>query len=296
MRSSCNYQVAPQGAERSSKMNRVEKLNEELKRRGAEFTVREHEKWVNGVYYKGLMLWSRQNNINPIIYDAEILMDAELDTAVDKLIHFHEMTAEPPIEYEEMMNPDWFRKHLTIRLYSSRAKEHFTKEQVVYQNCLDMALALYVFIPCSDEYSECEAAVHYDVLEELELTEQEAFEIAKKNIEKEVVYSSMELMMEELLTGKKIELNEVDEEGMNVLTNTKRMYGAVGILAESMQKKLEGKWILPSSVHECIVISDDIPLDICREMVKEVNDTGIKAEEILSYQVYCIRDGKLMIA
>lgn len=278
------------------KMNRVEKLNEELKRRGAEFTVREHEKWVNGVYYKGLMLWSRQNNINPIIYDAEILTDAKIDTAVDKLIHFHEMTAEPPIEYEEMMNPDWFRKHLTIRLYSSRAKEHFAKEQVVYRDCLDMALALYVFIPCPDEYNECGAAVHYDVLEELELTEQEAFEIAKKNIEKEVVYRSMELMMEELLTGKKIELNEVDEEGMNVLTNTRRMYGAVGILTESMQKKLEGKWILPSSVHECIVISDDMPLDICREMVKEVNDTELKAEEILSYQVYCIRDGKLMIA
>lgn len=277
-------------------MNRVEKLNEELKRRGAEFTVREHEKWVNGVYYKGLMLWSRQNNINPIIYDAEILTDAEIDTAVDKLIHFHEMAAEPPIEYEEMMDPDWFRKHLTIRLYSSRAKEHFTKEQVVYRDCLDMALALYLFIPCSDEYNECGAAVHYDVLEKLELTEQEAFEIAKKNIEKEVVYRSVELMMEELLTGKKIELNEVDEEGMNVLTNTKRMYGAVGILTESMQKKLEGKWILPSSVHECIVISDDMPLDICREMVKEVNDTEIKAEEILSYQVYCIRDGKLRIA
>ena len=201
-------------------MNRVEKLNEELKRRGAEFTVREHEKWVNGVYYKGLMLWSSQNNINPIIYDAEILMDAELDTAVDKLIHFHEMTAEPPIEYEEMMNPDWFRKHLTIRLYSSRAKEHFAKEEVVYRDCLDMAMALYVFIPCSDEYSECGAAVHYDVLEELELTEQEAFEIAKKNIEKEVVYRSMELMMGELLTGEKMEFNEVDEEGMNVLTNT----------------------------------------------------------------------------
>lgn len=277
-------------------MNRVEKLNEELKRRGAEFTVREHEKWVNGVYYKGLMLWSRQNNINPIIYDAEILTDAKIDTAVDKLIHFHEMTAEPPIEYEEMMNPDWFRKHLTIRLYSSRAKEHFAKEQVVYRDCLDMAMALYVFIPCPDEYSECGAAVHYDVLEELELTEQEAFEIAKKNIEKEVVYRSMELMMGELLTGEKMEFNEVDEEGMNVLTNTQRMYGAVGILTESIQKKLEGKWILPSSVHECIVISDDMPLDICREMVKEVNDTELKAEEILSYQVYCIRDGKLMIA
>lgn len=274
-------------------MNRVEKLNEELKRRGAEFTVREHEKWVNGVYYKGLMLWSRQNNINPIIYDAEILTDAKIDTAVDKLIHFHEMTAEPPIEYEEMMNPDWFRKHLTIRLYSSRAKEHFAKEQVVYRDCLDMAMALYVFIPCSDEYSECGAAVHYDVLEELELTEQEAFEIAKKNIEKEVVYRSMELMMGELLTGEKMEFNEVDEEGMNVLTNTQRMYGAVGILTESIQKKLERKWIIPSSVHECIILPNTIPLETCETILKEVNDKQLQPEEVLSYSVYWIQDGKL---
>lgn len=274
-------------------MNRVEKLNEELKRRGAEFTVREHEKWVNGVCYKGLMLWSRQNNINPIIYDADILTDAEIDTAVDKLIRFHEMTAEPPIEYEEMMDPDWFREHLTIRLYSSRAKEHFTKEEVVYRDCLDMAMALYVFIPCSDEYSECGAAVHYNVLEELELTEQEAFEIAKKNIEKEVVYRSMELMMGELLTGEKMEFNEVDEEGMNVLTNTKRMYGAVGILTESIQKKLEGKWIIPSSVHECIILPNTIPLETCETILKEVNDKQLQPEEVLSYSVYWIQDGKL---
>lgn len=274
------------------KMNRVEKLNEELKRRGAEFTVREHEKWVNGVCYKGLMLWSRQN-INPIIYDAEILTDGEIETAVDKLIRFHEMTAEPPIEYEEMMDPDWFREHLTIRLYSSRAKEHFTKEEVVYRDCLDMAMALYVFIPCSDEYSECGAAVHYNVLEELELTEQEAFEIAKKNIEKEVVYRSMELMMGELLTGEKVDFNEVDEEGMNVLTNTKRMYGAVGILTESIQKKLEGKWIIPSSVHECIILPNTIPLETCETILKEVNDKQLQPEEVLSYSVYWIQDGKL---
>lgn len=273
-------------------MNRVEKLNEELKRRGAEFTVREHEKWVNGVCYKGLMLWSRQN-INPIIYDAEILTDGEIETAVDKLIRFHEMTAEPPIEYEEMMDPDWFREHLTIRLYSSRAKEHFTKEEVVYRDCLDMAMALYVFIPCSDEYSECGAAVHYNVLEELELTEQEAFEIAKKNIEKEVVYRSMELMMGELLTGEKVDFNEVDEEGMNVLTNTKRMYGAVGILTESIQKKLEGKWIIPSSVHECIILPNTIPLETCETILKEVNDKQLQPEEVLSYSVYWIQDGKL---
>lgn len=239
------------------------------------------------------MLWSRQNNINPIIYDAEILTDAKIDTAVDKLIRFHEMTAEPPIEYEEMMDPDWFREHLTIRLYSSRAKEHFTKEEVVYRDCLDMAMALYVFIPCSDEYSECGAAVHYDVLEELELTEQEAFEIAKKNIEKEVVYRSMELMMGELLTGEKMEFNEVDEEGMNVLTNTQRMYGAVGILTESIQKKLEGKWIIPSSVHECIILPNTIPLETCETILKEVNDKQLQPEEVLSYSVYWIQDGKL---
>ena len=131
------------------------------------------------------------------------------------------------------------------------------------------------------------------MLEELELTEQEAFEIAKKNIEKEVVYRSMELMMGELLTGEKVDFNEVDEEGMNVLTNTKRMYGAVGILAESVQKKLEGKWIIPSSVHECIILPNTIPLETCETILKEVNDKQLQPEEVLSYSVYWIQDGKL---
>ena len=102
----------------------------------------------------------------------------------------------------------------------------------------------------------------------------------------------MELMMGELLTGEKMEFNEVDEEGINVLTNTKRMYGAVGILTESIQKKLEGKWIIPSSVHECIILPNTIPLETCETILKEVNDTQLQTEEVLSYSVYCMRDGK----
>lgn len=103
----------------------------------------------------------------------------------------------------------------------------------------------------------------------------------------------MELMMGELLTGEKVDFNEVDEEGMNVLTNTKRMYGAVGILAESVQKKLEGKWIIPSSVHECIILPNTIPLETCETILKEVNDKQLQPEEVLSYSVYWIQDGKL---
>lgn len=51
--------------------------------------------------------------------------------------------------------------------------------------------------------------------------------------------------MGELLTGEKVDFNEVDEEGMNVLTNTKRMYGAVGILTESIQKSWRGNGLFP---------------------------------------------------
>lgn len=91
----------------------------------------------------------------------------------------------------------------------------------------------------------------------------------------------------------KMEFNEVDEEGMNVLTNTQRMYGAVGILTESIQKKLEGKWIIPSSVHECIILPNTIPLETCETILKEVNDKQLQPEEVLSYSVYWIQDGKL---
>ena len=47
-------------------------------------------------------------------------------------------------------------------------------------------------------------------------------------------------------------------------------------------------FVLPSSIHECILVPDlgQYSREELAKMVKEVNQTQVEEEEILSYQVY----------
>ena len=78
-----------------------------------------------------------------------------------------------------------------------------------------------------------------------------------------------------------------------VLTNKDKMYGAsallysgqLKILAEKLQSDL---LILPSSVHEVLLLEDDREQDYAfyREMVREVNGSQVEPDEVLSENIY----------
>lgn len=99
--------------------------------------------------------------------------------------------------------------------------------------------------------------------------------------------------MQELLhemTGIRLEENDA---GMYVLTNQEKMYGASAMLYSDEIAKLAERLdsdilILPSSVHEVLLLPDDgeRKYDFYRHMVKEVNNTQVEPEEILSYSLY----------
>ena len=80
---------------------------------------------------------------------------------------------------------------------------------------------------------------------------------------------------------------------MYLLSSQDKYFGAAVILYSKALKKLSEKLnrnliILPSSVHEVLLVPDDnvAETEFYREMVKEVNDTQLEPEEILSYNVY----------
>jgi hypothetical protein len=85
----------------------------------------------------------------------------------------------------------------------------------------------------------------------------------------------------------------IDESPMTVVTNDRTVNGAAVIFypdqMDRIAEKLEGDFfILPSSVHECLVIPDNGEFDfkeLCN-MVKEVNETQVKPSERLSDDVY----------
>ena len=93
------------------------------------------------------------------------------------------------------------------------------------------------------------------------------------------------------MTG--VKLGQEDGVRMYVLTNKAKINGASAMLysdkirelADSLQSDLI---ILPSSVHEVLLLPDDHKqkYDFYRQMVEEVNTTQVEPEEVLSYSLY----------
>ena len=81
--------------------------------------------------------------------------------------------------------------------------------------------------------------------------------------------------------------------GMHVLTNEQKTYGASllavpGIMEKVSQLLPEGYYILPSSIHETIILPKPcgVPAKELGEMVRDINRTQVNREERLSDCVY----------
>lgn len=80
---------------------------------------------------------------------------------------------------------------------------------------------------------------------------------------------------------------------MFVLTNKSKSFGAAAMVCPGVMEKVkslfpEGFYILPSSVHECLIIRKDEQLKVkeLEQMVFEVNRTAVEAHDRLSDHVY----------
>lgn len=80
---------------------------------------------------------------------------------------------------------------------------------------------------------------------------------------------------------------------MRVLSSRKRIYGAASVLYPGVLEKLALKWmrnlyILPSSIHEVILLEDTGAWKEgeLREMIAHVNATAVAPEEVLSDSLY----------
>ena len=131
------------------------------------------------------------------------------------------------------------------------------------------------------------------IIENWGVTEQELFALAEKNTAR-----LREPFMEDISNVIPKDLNNVCdgfEQGvMYVLTNTKRINGACVILNKQFMnevyKKLgKGFYVIPSSIHEVIVVGKDTIGENERninQMIKEVNEFHVEETEILGDNAY----------
>lgn len=96
----------------------------------------------------------------------------------------------------------------------------------------------------------------------------------------------------EVLTSKDIQSFQTTVP-MFVLSNNQKLYGAVCMLYPNILKKFCSKikkdcYILPSSIHEVILVPVDSVVDECalREIVTDINRTQVAEDEVLADCVY----------
>ncbi|MCB5752826.1 DUF5688 family protein, partial [Mediterraneibacter faecis] len=68
-------------------------------------------------------------------------------------------------------------------------------------------------------------------------------------------------------------------------------------LIPSVLQKYEGWIVLPSSIHELILVKGGkMPIRSYKRMVKEINENYVSDNDFLSNNVYCIQNGKIVMA
>lgn len=135
--------------------------------------------------------------------------------------------------------------------------------------------------------------IHNCNLEAWGITRTDLMEDAVMNTSRKMPYTlkGMDALIREL-TEEEGEFPGM-EELMYVLTNEEKYFGAATLLYPHVLSHI-GKilrqdfYVLPSSIHECILVPDrgQYSREDLKQMVKDVNDDQVEAEEILSYQVY----------
>ena len=166
---------------------------------------------------------------------------------------------------------------------------------VPYRKVCDLAVVYYAVVDI------CENGVASILLrnEHLKLwgkTEADLYELALENYRRIFSITSRNLddIILELMNCKEdISFDENTIVPMIVVTNNKKLNGAAAILFPDELQKIADKmgadlYILPSSVHEIILLSTDntMTVDELKETVRFVNSNKLWQEEVLSDNVY----------
>ena len=187
-----------------------------------------------------------------------------------------EQLAEKLPEYEKIQH------RIIYRLIPKKKNQEFLGT-IPYISYLDLAVIFYI---CesdeSDSYYYC--LIQSVMLKAWGVTVEELFEKAKKNTPclfpaKSYQFSDLGLPQSDV--------------PMSILTNKSQIYGAVVILYDGILKKIAEKTgtnliILPSSVHEVLVLPDSAEMDFenLKEIIQQINSQVLEEQEILSDHPY----------
>ena len=221
---------------------------------------------------------------------------------------------------------DKVKDRIVYKLVNKSKNEKLLKE-IPYVEYLDLAIIFYYMLD-SNQFPDASILIYNSHLQMWDVNTETIYEDAKKNTQfllEPVITNMADIMKEMILRNIKDRykdyerIEEAEKAGkskeawmedlandmtsifgtdefeipMLVLTNNKKQYGASCILYNEILDDIAGKedtnfYIIPSSIHEVIIVPDnnDMCPDVLGTMIHEVNTTHVKTEEVLSDSLY----------
>lgn len=256
----------------------------------------------NGVKYHGITINHGSDTVLPTIYLEqfldEYLSGTKMDVIVNEIIKLD-------LSAREVNIPDMnfytdfgtIKNSLFLKLINTEKNEELLR-QVPNRQFLDLSLVVYCDLSTFLEMNAT-VLVKNDHLLNLGITEEELFNTATNNTRdmKIVKKDIADVILNMQKKNDRTDINPddlINEYGMMfVLTNKDMVFGAVtmifdDILDEVVKEKYDGLYIIPSSIHEVILVPDIGNMD--REhlncMIREVNLTSLQEQDILSFNAY----------
>lgn len=153
-------------------------------------------------------------------------------------------------------------------------------KNIPHRNFMNLEIIYRITVAMNGDFFS--ATINNEMAEKMGYTEADLFRIGLQNMEEPELGTFMQQM--------------------NLIQVPSCREGAVSMVRDDILKKAWEKFgnyfILPSSIHELIVLPDDgeSPVETLREMVKTVNNTQLLPEDVLSNDVYYYDGNKIKVA
>lgn len=262
----------------------------------------------NGLVLDGLTIMTEGVNIAPTIYlngyYEDYLSDGAVAVAKRIIATYEANKPKESVDISFFMDIEKVSPKIKMKLINYEKNKELL-EQVPHKRFLDLAIMFIVVLGSDCENGFASILIHNHHLNFWDIGTEDLYNIAMENTANDFevipMSSIIKAVMDEESAGAIMDNAEIE---MSILTNHYRLHGAVGIIHKEIlnqymkETKADKVWIIPSSIHETLLIPCDFMPDMeyVKDMVKEVNATQVQPEEILSDNVYVYDGNEITIA
>jgi hypothetical protein len=272
----------------------------------------------NGREKKGILFETKELSASPAIYLEGLFYrfqkGEQLGGLVQEILDFYgSIEGKEPWGYHQLQEYDVIKDRVVFRLIHTEKNKRML-EHIPSVEILDLSMVFYILLQL-DEEGTATVQISNAHLKMWGINREQLYPAAIKNAsvllpaEFFTMHYAIEEMLEEAAgeEGDSVkrrdekenllsQIGEQPEDTMYVLTNFIRYCGAACVFYPHILDMIgemlkEDYFVLPSSIHEVIVVPESKGLDaeeMCK-MVKEINETQVAPEEVLSDHAYFYR-------